>query len=88
MQANKSISIPKSHHRLILGKKGDRLKELERDTDTKISVPSVSDTSETITVTGTKEGIERAIHEIRTISDEQVGICLFCRTFHLIVLEK
>lgn len=50
------------------------MKELEHNTETKITVPSVNDQSETITVTGTKEGIERAIHEIRTISDEQVCI--------------
>ncbi|GAB0100838.1 vigilin [Sergentomyia squamirostris] len=70
-QANKQVPIPKEHHRWILGKKGERLKELEKVTATKISVPNISDDSELITISGTKEGIEKAEHEIRTISDEQ-----------------
>ncbi|XP_076653827.1 satellite-binding protein 1 Dp1 isoform X2 [Halictus rubicundus] len=70
-QASKQISIPKDHHRWILGKQGQRLKELEKTTATKINVPSVQDQSDLITITGTKEGIEKAEHEIRVISDEQ-----------------
>lgn len=71
LQANKQISIPKEHHGCILGKNGDRLRELEKTTATKISVPSKNDPSDTITITGTKDGIEKAEHEIRVISDEQ-----------------
>ncbi|XP_011707641.1 PREDICTED: vigilin [Wasmannia auropunctata] len=70
-QASKQISIPKDHHRWILGKQGQRLKDLEQKTATKINVPSVQDQSDIITITGTKEGIEKAEHEIRVISDEQ-----------------
>ncbi|CAO1311381.1 unnamed protein product [Diamesa hyperborea] len=70
-QASKQVSVPREHHRWILGKKGDRLRELEKSTGTKISVPSISDESDVITIQGTKEGIERAEHEIRTTSDEQ-----------------
>lgn len=70
-QASKQISIPRDHHRWILGKKGDKLRELEKLTATKISVPSISDESDIITIQGTKEGIEKAEHEIRTTSDEQ-----------------
>ena len=33
----------------------------------------MQDQSDTITITGTKEGIEKAEHEIRVISDEQVS---------------
>lgn len=72
LQASKQISIPKDHHRWILGKQGQRLKDLEQKTATKINVPSVQDQSDIITITGTKEGIEKAEHEIRVISDEQV----------------
>lgn len=72
-QACKQISIPKDHHRWILGKQGQRLKDLEKTTATKINVPPVQDQSDTITITGTKEGIEKAEHEIRVISDEQVS---------------
>nr|CAI5828480.1 unnamed protein product [Callosobruchus analis] len=70
-QASKQISIPKDHHRWILGKKGDRLKELEKNTATNISVPSMDDPSDMITISGTKEGIEKAEHEIRILSDQQ-----------------
>lgn len=66
------MAIPKEHHRWILGKQGQKLKELEKVTATKISVPSIADNSETITITGTKEGIEKAEHEIRVCSEEQV----------------
>ncbi|XP_026745631.1 vigilin-like [Trichoplusia ni] len=70
-QASKQVNIPKEHHRWILGKQGQKLKELEKVTATKISVPGIADTSETITITGTKEGIEKAEHEIRVCSEEQ-----------------
>lgn len=70
-QASKNITIPKEYHKLVLGKLGQRLRDLEKETGTKINVPSMNDPSETITVTGTKEGIEQAINEIRTISEEQ-----------------
>ncbi|XP_046965375.1 vigilin [Vanessa cardui] len=70
-QASKQITIPKEHHRWILGKQGQKLKELEKVTATKISVPGIADNNETVTITGTKEGIEKAEHEIRVCSEEQ-----------------
>lgn len=70
-QANKQVNIPKEHHRWILGKQGQRLKDLEKTTATKIQIPSVNDQSDVITIVGTKEGIEKAEHEIKVISDEQ-----------------
>lgn len=76
-QASKQIAIPKEHHRWILGRLGQKLKELERATATKISVPAIADNSEIVTITGTKEGIEKAEHEIRVCSEEQVR--LTCR---------
>jgi len=72
-----SISIPKEHHRFILGKNGTKLKELEKTTATKITVPNVADSSDKITITGTKEGIEKAVHEIKVTSDEQVFVIIF-----------
>lgn len=70
-QASKTVNIPKEHHRWILGKKGENLHDIEKSTGTRINVPNISDDSDGITITGTKEGIEKAEHEIRTISDEQ-----------------
>merc|ERR1719361_3145453 len=70
-QASHSIAVPKDHHRYILGRGGSKLQELEQKTATKISLPKVNDTSDKITISGPKEGIDKAIHEIRIISDEQ-----------------
>jgi len=70
-QANTSISVPKEHHKYVLGKSGARLQELEQKTATKISMPKANDNSDKITIAGPKEGIDKAIHEIRVISDEQ-----------------
>jgi len=70
-QAVVHITIPKDHHRYILGKGGARLQDLEKKTATKISIPKPNDSSDQITISGPKEGIEKAIHEIRITSDEQ-----------------
>lgn len=70
-QAIITIPIPKEHHRVILGKNGKRLAELEQSTNTKIMVPRSEENSDLIRITGTKEGIDKARHEIQLISDEQ-----------------
>lgn len=70
-QANSTITIPKDHHRFLLGKGGSKLQELERNTATKITIPKAGEPNEAIVVVGAKEGIDRALHEIQTISDEQ-----------------
>ncbi|XP_022255034.1 vigilin-like [Limulus polyphemus] len=72
-QAVVSISIPKEHHRFILGKNGKKLSDLELSTATKITVPRPEDNSDIIRISGTKEGTEKAAHEIQVISDEQVS---------------
>ena len=66
------MRIPKEHHKYVLGPKGKKLNELELATATKINVPRPHDPSDSITVSGTREGIDRARHEIQLISDEQV----------------
>ncbi len=71
-QARQIIRIPKEHHRFILGQKGHKLAELELSTATKISIPRPDENSDSVTIIGTKEGIEKAGHEIQLISDEQV----------------
>jgi len=70
-QANATISIPKEHHRHLLGKGGVKLQEMEKNTATKITIPKTADNSDIITIVGAKDGIEKAIHEIQIISDEQ-----------------
>lgn len=70
-QARQVIKIPKDHHRFILGKKGKKLQDLELNTATKIQVPNSKENSEDIVVMGTRDSIEKAMHEIQLISDEQ-----------------
>lgn len=69
-QASKTIMVPKENHRFLLGKQGKLLRKLETDTATKISFPRQNEESNKITISGTKEGIEKAIHEIRIRSDD------------------
>jgi len=45
-----------------------------QQTATKISVPRPNEDSNVITIVGPREGIEKAEHEIRLISDEQVSL--------------
>lgn len=79
-QAQTQISIPKEHHRFILGRQGAKLNELEKFTATKISVPRPNEDSNILTIQGTREGIEKAVHEIRLISDEQSKQASECLT--------
>lgn len=71
IQANVEISIPREHHKFILGKGGKTLQQLELQTATKITMPR--DGSDLIRIVGTKEGVDSARHEIQIISDEQVS---------------
>jgi len=70
-QQSHNMSVPKEHHRYILGRGGSKLQELEQRTSTKISMPKVNETTDMITITGPKDGIEKAMHEISLISDQQ-----------------
>ncbi|XP_034425054.1 vigilin [Hippoglossus hippoglossus] len=70
-QASATVAIPKEHHRFVIGKNGEKLQELELKTATKIAIPRPDDPSTNIRITGTKEGIEKARHEILLISAEQ-----------------
>lgn len=73
-QAHDQVKIPKEHHRYLLGPKGKKLADLELKTASKISIPRVEENSDLVTITGTRDGIERARHEIQLISDEQAKL--------------
>jgi len=55
-QSSLSVDIPKEYHGFILGKGGAKLKELEKQTATKIAIPKENEPSGKIVVTGPKEG--------------------------------
>merc|ERR1719347_211216 len=44
--ANLSVTIPKEHHRFLLGKGGAKLQELERNTATKITIPKAAEAND------------------------------------------
>lgn len=56
-----------------MGKQGTRRKEIEQRTGARIQMPSIQDTSDIINVTGTRDAVEKAVQEIRMISDELVS---------------
>lgn len=64
------LSIPKEHHRFILGKGGKKLIDLEQNTGTKIQIPKQDEESDLIRITGTREAIDKAAHEIQVISNQ------------------
>lgn len=74
-QSNKQMQVPKDMHRIVLGRGGSRLKELEASTGTKISLPNLNDDSEVVTITGAREGIEKAEHELKLIVADQSKKC-------------
>ncbi|XP_076856033.1 vigilin isoform X2 [Brachyhypopomus gauderio] len=82
-QASSMVVIPKEHHRFVIGKNGEKLQELELKTATKIAIPRPDDPSANIRISGTKEGIEKARHEVLLISAEQDK-----RTVERLSLEK
>jgi hypothetical protein len=61
------MKIPKEQHKFLIGKAGSILKELQEKTCTKIQVPKSDSNSDLVSITGPKEGIEQAIHEIQLI---------------------
>lgn len=69
-QIVQSFSVPKEHHRIILGKGGQKLAALESSTGTRIQIPKQDDQSDALRITGTRESIEKAIHELQLISNE------------------
>lgn len=70
-QGELQMQIPREHHKYILGKGGNRLKALELQSTAKIKISRDSDV---ITITGTKEGIAMARHEIQIVSDQQAKL--------------
>ncbi|XP_050546345.1 vigilin [Daktulosphaira vitifoliae] len=69
-QATSAVPVPKEHHCQVMGKQGARRKEIEQRTGARIQMPSIQDTSDIINVTGTRDAVEKAVQEIRMISDE------------------
>lgn len=65
-----NVTIPKEHHRKVLGKQAANLKQIELNTGTRITIPRSDDRSDVIKITGNKEDIDMARHLIQSISDD------------------
>ncbi|CAI4228547.1 unnamed protein product [Auanema sp. JU1783] len=73
-QANREIEIPKDHHGKIIGKDGATLKQLESDSNCKITIPNRDSDSSLIKIVGPTDGIEKAAAAIRAISDREAKL--------------
>ena len=73
-QAHVELNIPKEHHKFVIGGKGQKLKSIEVATGTKVKVPNADDSSDLVKIVGTREGVDKARHQIQVISDEQVRL--------------
>ncbi|OTF83867.1 Vigilin-like protein [Euroglyphus maynei] len=82
-QTTHNLPIPKEHHRLIFGKAGRKLKDIEQTTQTKIQIPKQDEKSDVIRITGTREAIDKAVHEIKSISNDA-----YSRSFESINVPK
>ncbi|KAK3594419.1 hypothetical protein CHS0354_037444 [Potamilus streckersoni] len=82
-QANVTLKIPRDHHGFILGRNGAKIQELELATATKISFPRPDENSDVIRIVGTKEGIDKARHELLLVSEEQAKLA-----FERLPIEK
>ncbi|RNA31863.1 vigilin-like isoform X1 [Brachionus plicatilis] len=65
------IKVSKDQHKFLIGKNGSILNKLQEKTCTKIQIPRSDSNSDMVTITGPKEGIQLAIHEINLICEEQ-----------------
>ncbi|WKX93414.1 hypothetical protein Q1695_011018 [Nippostrongylus brasiliensis] len=70
-QASRDLDIPKDHHRKLIGKEGAALRQLEADTNCRITIPSRDTPSQTIKIVGPREGIEKAVAYIKSVSDRE-----------------
>ncbi|VDO67730.1 unnamed protein product [Onchocerca flexuosa] len=85
-QAAREIAIPKEHHRVLIGREGVKLRQLEQDTDCRIMVPGRDSPSDIIKIIGPRDGIEKAVHEIQLVSDKQVGLDVMFFIYYLLLL--
>ncbi|OZC06636.1 hypothetical protein X798_06373 [Onchocerca flexuosa] len=57
-QAAREIAIPKEHHRVLIGREGVKLRQLEQDTDCRIMVPGRDSPSDIIKIIGPRDAQE------------------------------
>ncbi|CAJ0581839.1 unnamed protein product, partial [Mesorhabditis spiculigera] len=75
-QLSKEIEIPKEHHRILIGKAGETLRQLEAETNCRIHIPGRDDAHKAIKITGPRDGIEKALAHIKRVSDQQAKLAV------------
>uniref|UniRef100_A0A8R1DZS3 K Homology domain-containing protein n=1 Tax=Caenorhabditis japonica TaxID=281687 RepID=A0A8R1DZS3_CAEJA len=73
-QASRELDIPKEHHGRLIGKEGALLRSLEADTNCRIQIPARDGPSSIITITGPREGIQRAAAHILAVSEREAKL--------------
>ena len=61
------VPILKEYHRNIIGKKGENIQKIRKETNCQIELPKENTDSEIITIIGRKADAEKARKEIRKI---------------------
>lgn len=78
MQAKRAferLSIEKCYHPFVCGPDNITIRTLTEETGAKISVPPLSLQKDEIIVSGEKEGVHKAVEQIRKIYEEKVCPC-------------
>ncbi|CAI2327293.1 unnamed protein product [Caenorhabditis sp. 36 PRJEB53466] len=73
-QASREINIPKDHHGRLIGKEGQLLRSLEAETNCRIQIPPRDEKTSIITITGPREGIQRAAQHILAVSEREARL--------------
>ena len=68
------MPIFKQFHKFIIGKSGATIKEIRKETNTKIDLPESGSDSDVITITGKKENVEKAQDQITKIQSEMANV--------------
>lgn len=76
MENNYQVKVPifKQFHKFVIGKGGNTIKTIRKETDTKVDLPDSGSDSDMITITGKKENVEKAQKKITTIQAEMANV--------------
>merc|ERR1711962_1119200 len=76
LESNYQVKLPifKQFHKNIIGKGGVNIKKIRDETNTKIDLPDSNAESDTITITGKKEDVNKAADKIKEIQSQMANI--------------
>ena len=76
LENNYQVKVPifKQFHKYIIGKGGSTIKNIRKETDTKVDLPESSSESDVIIITGKKENVEKAQKKLTQIQAEMANV--------------